>query len=686
LQIEGFNTSTDFEYSMSPKIPRKPPLPSTPQADPNTLPPPRIDNPFTPGGLSISRPDLPSGLAPVNTVGGRPILDNTPPAVVIQAMPTTTPARLASDNSPDTYWLRDDFLRGMKPAEDDGFRWIVGRQFVDVEYDGGLRTTHVGQDGDGIYRCKLVTERAACGPALYRNEGRLTWRLTKHPAPAMASTKRPAPAPATHPVAKRIRPAPLDWNLYKASLRSPDAQGYYELASAFGANKTVTQFAFKDHFGKWIPVDPPAGGFGAQPTQLKHWTDHEIWQIYDIHGQDLVRFRSDAQASGKRPQWAQPTVTNPHRDLLRDTLRWLHPAMSLTRREAFLQSYNLLPDQLTRLLQDLKAELKIPQWAQVHKNLIDDIDNPQRLDQMSREAVRQLNLKHDARHDWYNPETSMTAPVREALLSKLGYLRNSNNCLYRTDIPALFRGDERTPFELANDGFMLPRYHHTPGATTHKPMSATFSLNEGQMYAREPDAEYLRFNSQTNKYPGREAENSASGSDASDTESTTSSEWSDTASPVPWDHDRHYESTRTRQKEMFLYVLDTRHLEVVPHEENMSFNSAARSTPPTWFPSDDFEGLISVTRNGLDADRIWLLNSPLTKAVKIDDIKEHAGASAERIEAATHAGHQNRFEYDQLIDTAEAAGKPVLRLSGDGKEFAYDITWPEPEKTTTQAQ
>jgi hypothetical protein len=668
---------------MSPKIPRKPPQPSTQQPDSSTFPPLRTETPFATSGPSIFRvPGSPSGEDFVPTASGRPIIDNTPPAVAIQAMPVTSPARLANDSSPDTYWLRDDFLRGMKPAEDDGFRWIVGRQFVDVEHEGGLRTTHVGQDAAGVYRCKLVSERSASGPVLYRNEGRLTWRLTEHPAPIMASTKRPAPPPGTAPLAKRPRPAPLDQNLYKPSPRSPDAQGYYELAPSFGSNKTITQLAFLDAFGNWIPVDPPAGGFGAQPTLLKHWTDLEIWQAYDIHGQDLWRFRNDAQASGKSPLWAVPNITNPYRDLLRDTLRWLHPTMSLTQREAFLQSYNLLPSQLTRLQQDLKTEPKMPDWAQAHKSLIDDIANPQRLEQMTQDAVKELNLKRDARHAWYSPETSMTAPVRDALLSKLGYLRNKNNCLYRTDIPALFRGDERTPFELANDGFMLPRYHHEPGATTHKPMSATFSLKEGKMYASEPDPEYLRFNRQTNKHPGRDADDSDSGSDASDTESTTSSEWSDAADTVPWDHDRRYESTRTRQQEMFLYVLDTRGLEVVPHEENMSFNSAARNTPPTWFPSDDFEGLISVTRSGLDAERIWLLNSALTKAVKIDDIKAQAGASAKRIKAATHAGHQNKSEYDQLIDKAEAAGKPVLRLSGRGDEFAYDVRWPEPTQTS----
>jgi len=122
------------------------------------------------------------------------------------------------------------------------------------------------------------------------------------------------------------------------------------------------------------------------------------------------------------------------------------------------------------------------------------------------------------------------------------------------------------------------------------------------------------------------------------------------------------------------------------HEENIRFNSAARDTSTTWFPSDDFEGLISVTRSGLNADRVWLLNTALTKGVTVDDIRYQAGDRAERIEAATHAGHANKFEYDLLIDQVEAAGKPVLRLSGNGNEFAYDITWPETDKPPTQGQ
>ncbi|CAI8942635.1 hypothetical protein [Pseudomonas sp. IT-P395] len=676
---------------MSPKIPRKPPLSSSQQPDPVSLHhqhvAPGVPPAYRlPGFAHPSDPARPTGTHSTSQ-------SITPPSVVIHAMPTQNPAHLANDGSVESYWLSDEFLVGMRPADDNGFRWIVGRQFVDVEYASGLQTTHVGLDDTGHYRSKTLFERVPSGPRLYKNEGQATWRLTERPSGPALSTKRPALPTAEHsglaPVAKRPRPAPayLNQSQYAATPRSPDPQGYYELKPSLDRHSTDIQFAFRDPFGNWVQVDPPAAGFGAQHALLKHWTDHDIWQTYGIHGQEIVRFRAEAQALGKPPQWVESVATdNPLTDLLDDSLRWLHPDMNLQQRETLLQSYNLLPSQLTRLRDDLLTELAIPQWAQKHKQLTEDLDNPQRLEQLSRDVSEELNLKRGAQHDWYSPKASMTPEVLEALLNKLGYQRNQNNCLYRTDVPALFRGDDRTPFELANDEAMLPRYHHEPGATTHKPMSATFSLNEGQVYARAPDPEYLRFNSQTNKHPGGDVDGQAPDSDASDTPGTSSSEWSEATSPIPWDHDRHYESTRTRQTVMFMYALDTRHLEVVPHEENIRFNSAARDTSATWFPSDDFEGLISVTRSGLNADRVWLLNTALTKGVKVDDIRYQAGDRAERIEAATHAGHTNKFEYDLLIDQAEDAGKPVLRLSGNGNEFAYDITWPETDKPTTQGQ
>ncbi|WP_405122810.1 hypothetical protein ACI514_29090 [Pseudomonas sp. M20] len=657
---------------MSPKIPRKRPYSTLQQSDPISSP----DTPLTTGAAAGYRlSGLPDYATPLQPGSARTGAD-TPqtPAVVIRDMPMQSQTIAAG--SLDNYWLNENFLRGMKPADDDGIRWIVGRRFADVEWEGSLHTTHVDLDASGVYRSKLLTERQPSGPRLYKNEGRPTWRLTEQPV------KRPRPA--------RL-PTYFDKSRYTVSSRSPDAQGYYEFTPTRSTSQSDIRFAFKDSSANWFEVDPPVAGFGAEPTHLKHWTDQEIWLLYDIKGADIPRLRAEAHAIGKAPPWVESVSSDsPPKELANNALRWLHPDMTLKQRKTLLQSYNLLPSQLLRLQQEMTSGQGFPQWAQAHKRLTEEVNNPQRLEQWSQTAVEDLNLKRDARHDWYSPKASLTREVREALLNRLGYLRNQNNCLYRTDIPALFRGDERTPFELAKDGFMLPRYHHKPGATTHKPMSATFSLKEGKMYASAPDPEYLRFNRQTNKYPGRERHESSSDSDsndannASDTDSIDSSDWSDPGTSVPWNYERNYRRTREKQNEMFLYVLDTRQLEVVPHEENMSFNSEAIKTPTTWFPSDDFEGLVSVTRSGLESDRIWLLNSSLTKAVQIDHLLEQAGASAKRIKAATHAGHRNKFEYDQLIDKTEAAGKPVLRLSGNGNEFAYDISWPDVHTPTTQ--
>ncbi|MGF6134150.1 hypothetical protein ABIA54_003011 [Pseudomonas sp. EB276 TE3739] len=667
---------------MSPRLPRKPPVTFAHQPESNGPRPGRPHNPFDADIPNVFRSPGMDDLTPARSAPGLQLAGESPrtSAVEIVHMPTHNAGMPQIASPVNEYWLSEAFLRGMKPADAEGFRWVVGRKFVDVELEGSVKTTHADLDEHGVLRIKRMTERAPSGPRLYKNADRPTWRLTEQPAP-----KRPAETaqPDSLPAAKRPRPAPVVTPIesgYTPSWRSPDAQGYYEMRPYLASNEADTRYAFRDMFGNLMRVDPPVGGFDAQPTHLTHWTDHEIWQLYGLHGEDIARFRVEAQTSGKPPQWAEPVTTdNPVTDLLRDSLRWLHPTLTLKEREAFLQSCNLLPDQLTRLQQDMRNELAIPAWVQAHKRLLDDVSNPQRLEQFARDAVEQLNLKRNARHDWYYAEGSLTPEIREALVKRLGYLRNKNNCLYRTDIPGLFRGDERTPFELANDGTMMPRYHHTPGTTSHKPISATFSLNEGRMYASAPDPEYLRFNSQTHKYPGRDPGDTHSDSGTSDTSespSDSSSGWSEPDSPIAWDHERDYPSVRTRQTQMFLYALDTRHLEVVPHEENMMFNASARDTPPTRFPSDDFEGLISVTRSGLSAERIWLLNSDRTKGARVADIRDMAGDNAARIEAVTHAGRANHFEYDLLIDRVEAAALPIFRLSGNGNEFGHDLVWP----------
>ncbi|MHC5196041.1 hypothetical protein ACYSUW_20010 [Pseudomonas frederiksbergensis] len=225
---------------------------------------------------------------------------------------------------------------------------------------------------------------------------------------------------------------------------------------------------------------------------------------------------------------------------------------------------------------------------------------------------------------------------------------------------------------------MLPRYNHKPYATTQKAMSVTVSLKAAKMYgADEPDPEYLLYNSQTNKYPGKQPDDDSDVSDVSATSQIASS-GSESDSSLQLDLERNYETTRHKQQIQFVYAIDSRNMEIVLGEENHAFNRAANG--PNWFPEDDLEALLSVSRRGISADRIWVFDSGYQKAVRVKDLQDHADAAddsyARRVEERTHSGANNTDEYDRLITEVAAAGKPVLLLSGNKEWFANDIVWP----------
>ncbi|WJK09212.1 hypothetical protein [Pseudomonas fluorescens] len=370
-------------------------------------------------------------------------------------------------------------------------------------------------------------------------------------------------------------------------------------------------------------------------------------------------------------QWRAATA-----ELLNGHFMRLHPQMTHGERVMLLRSYNLSPLQHVRLRDDLNANpLKLPAWAESHKLRSLDSNDPTRFDELHREIeplllpLRTGKLVHHGLHDF---DESVSREFLDAFLGKLGYLRNSNDSLYRTDIPALFRGDERTPFELYNDGRMLPRLKHPRGATTEKPISATVSLKLVKGYAgrgtESPDPEYLRYNSQRNKYPGKKPGEPDVESGESD------NEWSD-VSDMELDDERNYETIRHNQQFVFAYILDTRRMEVVLREENHFLNDAA-TRKGTWFPDDELEALISTSKRGIESQRLWLLDSTFTRAAKVDDIGEQA-RHGNSIEERTHSGAFNRHEYDDLIDEVARAGKPILILDKEQDWFANDIVWPE---------
>ncbi|UQS13993.1 hypothetical protein [Pseudomonas sp. HS6] len=363
----------------------------------------------------------------------------------------------------------------------------------------------------------------------------------------------------------------------------------------------------------------------------------------------------------------------------------LYPQMTHGERVMALRSFNLSPLQHVRLRDDLIAHPSaLPEWVSQHKQRSLDADDPARFDALHQEIeplllpLRNGKLLISRLGDYGDFSESVSREFLDGFLAKLGYMRNGSDCLYRTDIPALFRADERTPFELYNDDRMLPRMKHPRGATTEKPISATVSLKLVHQYAGRgtdsPDARYLRYNNQKNKHPGRRPGESDLESGNSD------NDWSD-VSDVELDSERNYETIRHDQRIIFIYIIDTRKMEIVLNEENHLLNSGARDKG-AWFPDDELEALISTSKRGIESERLWLLDSTRTRAAKVEDIAYEAGYQSRiDIEERTHQGADNRYQYDDLIDKVDQAGKPILRLDQGKEWFANDIVWPEPPTT-----
>lgn len=366
------------------------------------------------------------------------------------------------------------------------------------------------------------------------------------------------------------------------------------------------------------------------------------------------------------------------RQLLGDSLLKMYPLLTHGQRVELLRAYNLSPGQHIRLHNDLIANPRqMPEWAEQHRLQAMDVNDPTRFDTL-RQEIEPLLLpvrNGTLRSELVDFDKSLSRDFLNDFLTTLGYLRNSSDCLYRTDIPGLFRADERTPFEFYNDGRMLPRLKHPRGATTEKPISATVSHKLVKRYAGRgtdaPDPEYLRYNSQRNKYPGRKPGESDNDSGNSD------NDWSD-VSDIELDTERNYETIRHDQQFIFAYVIDTRRMEVVLNEENHLLNLAALEKS-AWFPEDELEALISTSKRGIESERLWLLDSTFTRAAKVDDVAAAAQSSyiGNDIEARTHSGVANQREYDDLIDAVAKAGKPILSLPSGKDWFANDIVWPE---------
>lgn len=487
---------------------------------------------------------------------------------------TDSPVITGIDASPATvhgltdYLLKPAMLRGMQPADPEGFRYVVGRKFADVK---GIGTVHIEFDASiNAHRASDLYKRLPPGVVLFKNPGEATWS----PIPVVQHAN-----PLKRPLTSEV----------EASTGSP-------------AKRPVS-----------VPEPVPELPVNAIEA---------------------------------------------HRLLLEGPFKSLYPEQTPEERAERLRGFNLSPRQHARLLTDLSAHLQLPAWLETHRLQSIDPDHPARFEHMRKDIEPLLiALRNDKYWDNADIQNSVSREFYEAFLSSIGYLRNTPGNLYRTDTPGVFRADDRSPFELALDGRMLPRMKHPKGATTDIPISSTVSLKLLSDYNTAPDPEYLLYNTQHDRRPGRRPD-----------------EMDDSEVDASLDDDGPYETIRHEQRLVFNYAIDTRGMEVVLNEENRYFNRHDRQQG-AWLPDDSLEAHVSVAKDrGIDSARIWLLDSSLTRAAKIDDLAEMAGDQAQSITDRTHAGARNMDEYDRLISAAASAGKPVLQLAGEA--FSNDIAWP----------
>lgn len=576
--------------------------------------------------------------------------------------------RLPTDTADLSMTSLEDFAHpyfGDLPAPNEsGIRRYLAKDWVDVQLPGTEGRHHVCVQYDAELRAYRVMSlwRLAPGPPIYRTTQGNLWSLDRH-----------------------LTFLNVDDYTFSAT---PDADGYYTFrALGTTGDDANLGYAIKDPEHHWIAIDPAqAKRDRMADAPLAHWSDQDIQRMYILDDSRVAAFRTEAQAAGKPPDWALRAQNTEDHLFVADSLKWLHPHMPFAQRLQLQRSYNLTQDQLCRLRTE-SGDGQIPQWAEQHKRLTLDATNEQRFKLIGEELedyVQQLRSQGLALdHHW--PATRYSDAFLADYAAHFGYRRTRHDMLYRTDIPAMFRGETRLPFELARDGRMMYRKGNPTGTTNKRALSATFGLHDATAYAATKGGFYheLHYNSQANRFPGvnpqsskgRTGESSDSGS-SSVSEGKRTGDEADSDSSFVFDDSKGYESTRRQQTTSFVYAIDTRGLEVVPGAENKAFNPANGK-----FLFDDMEGHISTPTRGISAERLWLVRSDLTKAARVNDVLAQAGDRVAAIEQATWAGTDSRAAfganaYDSLIDEIAGSGGVILDLPKGDKTFADDIVWP----------
>ncbi|VVM87338.1 hypothetical protein PS655_02631 [Pseudomonas fluorescens] len=646
---------------------RPPPTTDTPA--PPVSRPASYDRPIDldsrlPGRVRPDGSNEPPGINPDGPHGSSARVE---PGITITQMSETQTLRTRIATSPLEPYLQS--VDASLHHDVDGLKMHKGRRFADIaNEDGsaaGLTVMVAFHDLIKAYRARLPSELTPSGPPLYRVADSNVWSLKKpieYYDPMQFASSHTADAQGYYSVHKH---------------RAIEHSGPYGKWTEFEVVQRDAGFAFADEHRRLIRVDPSeARGETAVPLKLAHWSDGDIWKMYRLEGAQALVFRIEAQALGKAPDWATRFNEPDTHTFLIDSSRWSYPQKSETERAQILRSYNLSMAQQNRLRQDMEHG-RFPDWAEQHKRLSQNPLDDSRFEQIAEELepfilkMRNEGENHD--FDSHPVEQRYEENFLKSYLEHAGYKRNKHDYLYRIDIPAMFRADLRTPFELARDKRLVKLRGNPSDSTTKSAFSATFGAANALSYMGfDYYSNPRHYNSQANRYPGH-----FSDSDSSSGYRHNSAEESDTSFEM--DDSRDYPLLRRKQTLGFLYVIDTRGIEVVPRVENIYLNDKD-------FDGDKLEGRISMPTRGISAERIWLASSDLSQAARVGDILRQAGDNAEQIEKATWAGTDGSDSYffgttayDRLISQIAHSGGIVLKLPKGKNTHSNDITWPVAE-------
>lgn len=617
------------------------------------------------------RPDGSSESPGLHRDGPHSSTERVEPGITITQMPETQTPQRRAETSPLEPYLQS--VDASLSHNADGLKVYKGRTFADIANDdgaaAGMTVMVAFHDLIKTYRARLPSERVPSGPPLYRVADSNVWSLKK----------------------------PIEYYdpMQYASSYTADERGYYSVREhravehdgpygkwfEFRVVRQEAGFAFTDEHRRLIRVDPAeARGDTSVPLKLVHWSDGDIWSVYRLEGAQALLFRIEAEALGRAPDWATRfTEPNTHK-FLSDSFRWSYPQRPETERAQILRSYNLSMAQQNRLRQDMEHG-RFPEWAEQHKRLTQNLSDDSRFEQIAEElqplVLRMREKGQTPDFDSHPVSQRYEESFLKSYLEHAGYLRNQHDYLYRTDIPAMFRADLRTPFELARDKRLVKLRGNPSDSTSKSAFSATFGATNALSYMGfDYYSNPRHYNTQANLYPGH-----FSDSDSSSGYRHHSAEESDTSFEM--DHSRDYPLLRRKQTLGFLYVIDTRGIEVVPRVENIYLNDMD-------FDGDALEGRISMPTRGISAERIWLVKSDLSQAARVEDILRQAGDNAEAIEKATWAGTDGSDAYlngtnayDRLINEIANSGGVVLKLPKGENTFSNDVTWPVPEHYRT---